>query len=545
MDLNDTKTEKEDRIDEESNDYGGVIDENEIEETQTTNYEGGVAFEPNSPERKLYKRTANNLLEDTYYEDDEDLKDGLIEAFDEAADSDPEFVLKLAAYARQEMGLRDVPQLLLALAADDSRFNTYPPESGHQNDTRIRDYTPTIVRRMDETATVVSIYNNMFSQRDSIPNGLQRGLSDSINMMADEYTLAKYRLQNREVTLYDVFNQVHPKPSDRVENWYGLSIKDRSDLFDRLMKGDLDEYEDIEPLSTPDTWEVKISEKGNTSEAWREVVNDMGIMAKIRNVRNMLEAGLTGDEIFSDDDLDAARYSKMFPFRFYQAYKAYNSPQVPNDRDVEEFLSKAIDITAGNIPEEFSNTLVVADTSGSMKQPVSGGSNLQCYEISTFFAAVASSVGSDVGAFASSFRETQFHHETPSLDRIKQIENLDVGGSTNGYEVFDTLRSEDRVYDNVVLLTDEQLWDSTWRGNRSLKEAFDDYQEEVFDECSLYVVDLQAYGDMAMPNGYEDVYHVSGWSEDILNFISYADREHEILHEIKEYEPHPISEQSD
>lgn len=536
MKLNDTKNNDNET---ESDQFGGATSESDIEETETTNHEGGQAFKQRSPQRKLYKRTANNLLENTFYEDAEDLKTGLVNAFNEVADADPEFVLNLAAYARQEMGLRDVPQLLLALAARDSRFNTYPPESGHQNDTRIRDYTPAVVRRMDEAATVVSIYLNVF-EVNSLPNGLKKGLSDAINMMSDEYTLSKYQMENRQVTLYDVFNRIHPEPTDRVENWHGLSIEERGELFDRLMKGELDDYPTVEPLVAPDTWEVKISEEGNNLGAWREVVDDMGIMAKIRNVRNMLEAGLDGDEIFDESDMEAAKHSKMFPFRFYQAYKAYNDPHVPNDTTVENFLSDAIEETAGNIPDEFENTLVVADTSGSMNQPVSGGSNLNCYEISTFFASVASTIGADVGAFASSFEETSFHNQTPALDRIETVADLPVGGATNGHLVFDQLNEENREYDNVVLLTDEQLWNSRYRNNRSLKDAVDDYREEVTESCSLYVIDLQAYGDMSMPDGYENVYNVSGWSEDILNFVSYAEKEQEILHEVSNYDPHPV-----
>ena len=513
------------------------------EQTRTTNHEGGEAYEPASAKLQLYKRTINNLLENTFYEDDEELYEAEREAFDAAANEDPEFVLQLAAYARQEMGLRDVPQVLLAFAARDDRFKTHPPEPGHHEDTMIRDYTPEIVQRMDETATVVSIYLNTFEQ-DTLPHCLKTGLSDAINQMVDEYTLAKYRLERREVTLYDVFNLVRPDPTDRVENWHGLTVDERRELFERFMRGNLDEY-DVDDLDTPNTWETVISNQGNTADAWRQVLPDMGIMAKIRNVRNMLEAGLTGDEIFTEENLDAARHSKMFPFRFYQSYKAYkNAPGVEQDVTVEEFLTDAIDQTADNLPDELENTLVVADTSGSMNQPVSGRSTLQCYEIATFFAGVASTAGADVGAFADTFEETDFHHQTPSVERMEEIQRLDVGGATNGHKVFDRLREQDRKYDNVVLLTDEQMWDSEAmigglfdEDKRTLKEAYDEYRTEVTSGVNLYNIDLQAYGTLSMPEGYEDVYHVSGWTEKVLDFITYAEQEREIIHEIEEYNP--------
>jgi len=71
------------------------------EATRTINQEGGEAFEPADPRLALYKRTINQLLEDSYYESDEEHLLALVQRFDAAANEDHEFVLKLAAYARQ------------------------------------------------------------------------------------------------------------------------------------------------------------------------------------------------------------------------------------------------------------------------------------------------------------------------------------------------------------------------------------------------------------------------------------------------------------
>ncbi|MBS3760660.1 MAG: TROVE domain-containing protein, partial [Halodesulfurarchaeum sp.] len=92
------------------------------EATRTTNYEGGEAFAPADPRLALYKRTINQLLEGSFYETDDEQLAAVVRRFDAAADEDPEFVLQLAAYARQELYLRDIPQVLLVLAANDDRF---------------------------------------------------------------------------------------------------------------------------------------------------------------------------------------------------------------------------------------------------------------------------------------------------------------------------------------------------------------------------------------------------------------------------------------
>jgi hypothetical protein len=93
------------------------------EATRTTNYEGGEAFEPADPRLTLCKRTINQLLEGSFYETDDEQLAAVVRRFDAAANDNPEFVLKLAAYARQELYLRDIPQVLLVLTANDDRFN--------------------------------------------------------------------------------------------------------------------------------------------------------------------------------------------------------------------------------------------------------------------------------------------------------------------------------------------------------------------------------------------------------------------------------------
>lgn len=67
------------------------------EATRTTNHEGVEAFEPADPRLALYKRTINQLVEDTFYESDEQALTAVVQRFDAAADEDPEFFLKLAA----------------------------------------------------------------------------------------------------------------------------------------------------------------------------------------------------------------------------------------------------------------------------------------------------------------------------------------------------------------------------------------------------------------------------------------------------------------
>lgn len=497
------------------------------EATRTINHEGGEAFAPADPRLALYKRTINQLLEDSYYESDEEHLAAVVQRFDAAADKDPEFVLKLAAYARQDLYLRDIPQVLLVLAANDDRFKDDSDES------LIREWAPVIIQRMDETATALAVHDDLFG--GTAPWPLRRGIEDALVGMADAYTLGKYELSRREVTLRDVFNRVHPEPADG----------EQEDLFERFMRGDLDDYPEVEPLASPNTWETVISERGNTQEAWETLIADeeytLPIFASIRNLRNMLEADVNEETIVDHLSLDAVRHAPLYPFRYYQAYKALGEAglQAPA---VERWLEEAIDVAVAHVPDGLGETFVGVDLSGSMDAGLSYNSTLRRKEIGTLFGAVLADQGARVGGFGDDFEEVPMHVDAPVLQRQDALLGIDteVGNSTNGWKVLEYLREEEIGVDRVVLFTDMQIWDSTVgliEGDRTVREEFEAYRDAVAPDASLYLIDLAAYGDLVTPEGYEDVYNVSGWAENVLEFIENAEEPTQVIDEIEAFEP--------
>ncbi len=497
------------------------------EATRTTNYEGGEAFDPADPRLALYKRTINQLLEGSFYETDDEQLAAVVRRFDAAADEDPEFVLKLAAYARQELYLRDIPQVLLVLAANDDRFKDDSPES------LIREWAPGIIQRMDETATALAIHDQLFG--GTAPWPLRRGVEDALVSMADAYTLGKYELSRREVTLHDVFNRVHPKPVDA----------DQEVLFEQFMRGDLDDYPDVEPLPSPNTWETVISERGNTQDAWETLLEDdeytLPIFASIRNLRNMLEAGIDEDTVVGHLDLEAVRYAPLYPFRYYQAYTALQNADVQAPA-VERWLENAIDIAVETVPDGLGDTFVAVDLSGSMDMALSTNSTLRLKEIGALFGAILADQGAEVGGFGDDFQTVPMHVDTPVLQRQDAVLAIDedVGNSTNGWKALEYLRDQGEPVERIVVFTDMQIWDSTpftARDNQTVKAAFDAYRNEVSSDTALYLVDLASYGDLVTPEGYENVYNVSGWSENVLSFIEHAENPKQVIDEIDAFEP--------
>lgn len=491
------------------------------ERTRTTNEAGGEAFEPMSSELALYQVVINNFLEDKYYEDDEASFENVRDCFEDAAEDNPEFVLKLAKYARQEMYLRQVPQLLLVLAANNENTKEY-----------VRDYAQSVMDRTDEPLEVLAMQVQLYGK--SIPNPLQKGIEDALHNF-DEYQFAKYDRNNREFRFRDLMNLVHPAPRD----------EQREKIFERIVKGELDDY-DVEPLTQHGTWEDAMSEAGqedrDPAEVWREKLDRMGLFATIRNVRNMLEDGLDAEEILTEDDLEYVSESKIYPFRFYTAYKAVKDAGF-HEPHVDEWFEQAIEESIGNVPAELGDTYVGVDLSGSMNTPLSENSVVEYKEISALFGGVTAKKGAAVSGFGSDFHEFQFHANTPVLEMQRKVYNADVGHSTNGWKVLQHLVQHRESYSKVVLFTDMQLWDSTGsrglggRNENTVKDWWDQYTD-LNPEAQLYIVDLSSYdGGLVMPEGYNNVYRVSGWNSNIVKHIQYADSEDAAIAEVEAVQP--------
>jgi len=255
------------------------------ERTETSNYEGGQAFEPDSAELALAKVVINNLLEDSYYESAEEQFTTVEQEFEAVAAENPEFALKLAKYARQEENLRQIPQALFVLAVEDERTRPFA-----------EDYARGIMSRTDEPLDVLALWVSRNGK--TIPGVLKRSIEDAMHEW-NEWQYAKWDQPNKEWQYRDLLNLVHPAPRD----------DERKAIFRKIALGDLDEYEDVEPLKQEDTWESSLSADDGRSkaEAYRAELEEdedgysMGLFPRVRQCRDMLEAGLSAEEIYNFD----------------------------------------------------------------------------------------------------------------------------------------------------------------------------------------------------------------------------------------------------
>ena len=474
------------------------------------NYEGAKAFSL-TPELELYSAVVTAGLSDTFYEKDGKRLERMQELMKK---NDAEFVAKLAVYARQKMYMRSVP---MVLAVELAKQNSGNPLVGKT--------VNGVVQRADEITELLAYYQ-MANKRagtkklNKLSKQVQKGLAEAFNRF-DEYQFSKYN-RDAEVTLRDALFLVHPKAKD--ENQQGI--------FNKIA---------AKNLETAFTWETELSALGQMSfknekakatafrAKWEELIDSqkLGYMATMRNLRNMIEAEVSGAHMKKVcaflANANAVAKSKQLPFRFLAAYrevKALNSGFVPMVLDA---LEDAVMASAKNISgfDEKTRVLIACDVSGSMQKPVSAKSKVLLFDIGLILGMLLQSRCKYVvsGMFGDRWKVINMPGRgiLSNVNEYYQREG-EVGYATNGYLVIEDLIARGVVMDKVMLFTDCQLWNSNG-GNNSLEQSWNKYKT-IAPDAKLYLFDLAGYGNVPVSVQRHDVSLIAGWSDKVFDVLS-------------------------
>ncbi|RXN37538.1 telomerase component 1 [Labeo rohita] len=315
----------------------------------------------------------------------------------EITTEDPEFLLKVAVYTRQELNIRITTNFLLALAAH------LPGSKPH-----LRRYFCAAVQLPSDWLEVTRIYSMCFSK--SLPSCLKKALADKFKQFS-EYQLAKYNTrkhrckhnkerkkgkkisaaqwkkwgelvrvkesifkkylesQNRtvkdkkqsEFNLKKMIKRLHVKePAEYVMAILGKKYPSDPKAFSRSGLGGVWERERAGKrmkLKQPDTWECKLSQEGNKAATWEKLIDGKSLpfMAMLRNLRNMISVGISEKHhtkiLNRLTSKNAVIQSRQFPFRFLSAYKVIlelskfaggPAVEVPSSREILQGILKKL-----------------------------------------------------------------------------------------------------------------------------------------------------------------------------------------------------------
>lgn len=390
--------------------------------------------------------------------------------------ADPAWMTRFVPWLRDTANMRTASVVAAAEAAKALLIDEQP--GGRQ-------IVASALKRADEPGELVAYWTTRYGR--SIPKPVKRGLADAVERLFDEYALLKYDTASHGWRFGDVIDLVHP---DAAEQWRGdlyehaldrrhgrdnpvpesLRMVRANAVLRTAAAEDPRVLLDAEALKAAGmTWEDALSLAGSKlpkRDLWAALAPSMGYMALLRNLRNFDEAGVP-DGIAQAvgarlADPEQVARSRQFPFRFLSAYRA-----VPSLRWAYP-LEQALDASLANVPALKGRTLVLVDTSTSMKDKFSGldGTMLR-WDVAVLFGAALArrAVAADVVSFSG----RSYYHEAQvaktrafplkagesllkALDRW-QKDGYFLGGGT---DTALALKASFSGHDRVIIVTDEQ-----------------------------------------------------------------------------------------
>lgn len=507
-----------------------------IEESQnipvedTVNRQGYAAYSL-SDELRLISMLNTLKLEPQYYRSENETMKELRDLIERIGSKDPYFVAQAIVYSRcMRDGMRSINHLGAALLAPFASKQEWAKRFYGPFDKKNK--KGGCIYRVDDMSEIKDVFSVL--NKSSLTNSMKKGFAKVIEQL-DTYQLAKYRK-----TIIDIANLVHPNSKNS-----NALIKDEKNedvkTLDAIMQG---------ITVTADTWEAAQSDAGQKvaeavkegkitkeeaeqvlkeakNDNWESLLNEnkLGILAALRNIRNMMKEPRT--EVIDKlcaliSNKDKIRKGLIMPYQMDIAYEILRSEFASYDKynQVCAALIKGYEEAIPNIKEKlYGKTCIMVDCSGSMNgKCINRGHDMRCSAIekaSLIAATLAKATGADIVRFGSYATYFKYNKNKNVFELAKDIAHADMGG-TNIPAAWDLICRDGKKYDRVILLSDNEC-NSSWGGNWT-RGAYKNY---VHDVCSPYVycVDFCSYGTTPLKGDKVSYYFGYGYSlfDDIVN----------------------------
>ena len=300
------------------------------------------------PREQLVARVAANMLkEPNFYSASDQKRTELLAALEAILPTDPEFICKLAFYAREKLNIRSTSNFLVAFAA--ARPQTKP---------LLDKYFSKTIRLPNDLLEVVQHLQELTPKE--VPEGhyyVPKALTRAIRLKFKEfniYQLGKYcsegrrkRLAKKEkgkeekndklqLAMKRLVRLCHLKePAEAVCAIIGVRYPASEEEFKATSLAQTGTFNPEQAgkrmkIPTPVTWETELSAKGNSALVWEDLIKagKLPFMAMLRNLRNLIITGVdreTHEIVLARlQDPRQIAQSRLFPFRFFSAFEALN-----------------------------------------------------------------------------------------------------------------------------------------------------------------------------------------------------------------------------
>lgn len=450
---------------------------------KTTNLAGGSAFKMNA-EQELAHAVLASFLDNKFYESGDERLERIVTLCSKVS---IEYLSQLAYFTRKECHMRTTPIVLLGEMA-----------KLHSGNSLVWQSIERTIERVDDMTELAAYFDG------KLPSQVKRGLRRAI-LKFNRYQLAKYKGSKKSLKLVDLFNITHPNVN--------FANEEQKQAWADLMKG---------KLASTDTWESVISASTDKQHDWEKLVHEdkLGYMALLRNLNNLIKNDVSKETLNLVAkrlvDPERVRKSKQLPFRFATAYNNVEDSVILRDA-----ISEACDLSLENFDTLDGKTLIALDCSGSM-----GSDFSDPFGKGALFAGALFKKSEDVDfiLYDTSVYKASASRRTPILDIVNGLSAN--GGGTNTSLVFDYCVLGRKVYDRIIIISDNESWIDDTQGNKNL-------YMQMAPETHIFCIDIQGYGTKDVTG--KNTHYISGWSDSVLQHIKYAEMGSGLVEKIKEY----------
>lgn len=419
---------------------------------------------------ELFLLAVNNFVgQDRFYESAQDRDDRFVSLAQLVAVEDPQWFMGFVGWLRNDALMRS--GAIVAAVEGAKALH----DSGVLNGTP-RALVGASMARADEPGEALAYYQSKYGK--NFPAYLKKGVADGARKLYSEYSLLKYDTDSKGYRFADVIQLTHAKPKDNrqsdlfshaLDRRYGATadipaslsmVNVRAELMNmsvgsrKALIGSVGGPEAQAALRNAGmTWEALSGwlQGPMDAAAWQAVIPSMGYMAKLRNLRNFLQAGVSQSvlrDVLNDiSDPEQVAKSKQFPFRFLSAYNANKE-----NLKVAAALEEALEASLSNVPSLTGRTLILVDRSGSMFGYHRTDQELTMADKAAIFGSALAlrAKNATLVQFGSTAAEISFKKTDSILPMMRKYHSL--GGTATASAVKQFFRGHDRV----VIVTDEQ-----------------------------------------------------------------------------------------
>lgn len=454
-----------------------------IKPERSVSYEGGENYKKDVLEDWM-NFLFSSKMDDSFYENAATQQTRFIELTNLVIDKyGAEFAGKCAIFARNQLGMRSVSQLVAAML-------------NGQSFERKRDFYKAFCHRPDDMSEIFAAVDMLGGKRS---HAMIRGFADYMSGFS-EYNLMKYQMKGKRYNMYDLINIIHPK----------------SEIVNDYMNG---------KLEAADTWEVNIS---TGKDSWKNMVegNRLGYLALIRNLNNILAEDVDDDWIkrnLVDQLINEVSIKKSLVFP-YQIYTAYRNLNVQNFAVITA-LDTAFRIACGNMPKMEGNSVIILDVSGSMEDRYGNKSNLTIKEVGACYAAALYINGNcDFVKFGNDAKSATFKKACGPFQVIREMcKNDNCGYGTDITPAFSLIR--DKKYDRIFIVSDMQVMEDYFLGWGNSANGMSNYRNycAANGRTILYSFDLGNYADQIANPDNPDVHLMTALNDNVFKMLKYVE----------------------